>query len=40
MRSKLKELGNEKHFSFIGKFVRSGIKDSYKTFKSTLLLKK
>ncbi|MBB1079187.1 hypothetical protein H5S09_03855 [Limosilactobacillus sp. STM2_1] len=38
MREKLKELGSQKRHEFIGEFVRLGYKNSFRTFRATLML--
>lgn len=39
MRKELKRLGNNKRHTFIGEFVRTGYKNSYRTYTPTLMLK-
>lgn len=39
MRSKLKAIGDGQRHTFTGTFVRPGYKNSYKTYKPTLLIK-
>ena len=38
MREKLRELGSQKRHEFIGEFVRLGYKNSFRTFRATLML--
>ena len=38
MQGKLKELGSQNRYKFISEFVRLGYKNSFKTFRATLML--